>query len=98
MERADPAGRDRAEDVMPRLRRLEGQVQGIQRMVREGRYCIDVLTQLAAVRGALHEVELLLLRGHLETCVADAIRTGSRKVQGRQIDEMLAALARMRRC
>jgi len=48
---------ERLEDVIQRLRRLEGQVQGVQRMVREGRSCLDVLTQLGAVRGALHEVE-----------------------------------------
>ena len=97
MDRANPTGRNRAEEVVQRLRRLEGQVQGVQRMVQEGRYCIDILTQLAAVRGALQEVELILLRGHLETCVAGAIRTGSKKGQDREIEEMIAALARMRR-
>ncbi len=87
---------DRLEDVVQRLRRLEGQVQGIQRMVREARPCIEVLTQLAAVRGALQEVELLLLRGHLERCLADAVRTGSPAVESRRIDEIIAALARMK--
>jgi len=89
-------GRERVEDIVQRLRRLEGQVQGIQRMVREGRSCLDVLTQLAAARGALQEVELLLLRGHLETCVADAMRAGSPTVEARQIDEIITALARMK--
>lgn len=65
-------------------------------MVREGRYCLDILTQLAAVRGAVQEVELLLLRGHLETCVADALRSGRREVWERKIGEILAALGRVR--
>jgi len=89
-------GRERVEDIVQRLRRLEGQVQGIQRMVRDGRPCLEVLTQLAAVRGAVQEVELLLVRGHLERCVADAMRAGSPTVEARQIDEIVAALARMK--
>lgn len=87
-------GRERVEDVVRRLRRLEGQVQGMERMVREGRYCIDILTQLAAVRGAVHAVELL--RGHFETCVAGAIRSGSKRARERQIQEIIAALGRMK--
>ncbi len=89
-------GRERLEDIVQRLRRLEGQVQGIQRMVREGRSCMETLTQLTAVCGALQEVELLLLRGHLERCVADAMRAGSPTVEARQIDDIIAALARMK--
>ena len=89
-------GRERLEKIVQRLRRLEGQVQGIQRMVREGRPCIDVLTQLAAARGAVQEVELLLLRGHLERCVAEAMRTGSATMEAGQMDEIIAALARMK--
>jgi len=86
---------ERLEDVIQRLRRLEGQVQGVQRMVREGRSCLDVLTQLGAVRGALHEVELILLRGHLEARVGDAVHSGSKAVRARSIEEIVAALARI---
>lgn len=53
------------EDIRARLRRVSGQIQGLERMVEEERYCIDLLTQLSAVRGALQEVALILLRGHL---------------------------------
>ncbi len=87
----------RAEEVTGRLRRLEGQVQGIQRMVRDNRYCIDILTQLAAARGALQEVELILLEGHLQTCVAEAMKSGSPEERERKIVEILAALGRIQR-
>lgn len=89
-------GRERVEEIVRRLRRLEGQVQGIERMVREGRYCIDILTQLAAVRGAVQEVQFLLLRGHFETCVAGAIRSGNKRARERQIQDIIAALGRMK--
>ncbi len=90
-------GRERVEDIVQRLRRLEGQVHGIQRMVREGRYCIDILTQLGAARGALHELELILLEGHLQTCVVEAMRSGSSQERQRKIDEILSALGRIQR-
>ena len=64
------------DDVQLRLRRVEGQVRGLQRMVDEDAYCIDVLTQVAAVTKALQAVALELLDGHLNTCVADAIGEG----------------------
>ena len=72
-------------------------MQGIQRMVREGRYCIDILTQLGAARGALQEVELILLEGHLRTCVAEVMKGGSPAERARKIDEILAVLGRARR-
>lgn len=87
----------RSKELTERLRRLEGQVQGIQRMVLERRACLDILTQLAAVRGAVQEAELLLLRGHLEACLAEALRSGRPEAWGRSIDEILAALGRLRR-
>ncbi len=87
---------ERAE-VATRLSRATGQIQGVERMVEDGRYCIDILTQLAAVRRALQEVELILLRTHLETCVLDALRSGSPKARERKLDEILAALGRVQR-
>ena len=71
-----------------RLRRVAGQVAGLERMVDEDRYCVDVLLQIAAVRGALDQLGKLLLEGHIETCVADAIRGG----RARERDEKLAEL------
>jgi len=62
--------------VQARLRRIEGQLRGLQKMVEEDRYCIEVLTQVAAVKAALDRVALLLLQDHVEHCVADAIRSG----------------------
>ena len=61
-----------------RLRRIEGQVQGLQRMVEEDAYCVDILLQLSAVQGAVEQVQKLLLGRHIESCVADALRSGAR--------------------
>lgn len=71
-----------------RLRKIAGQVAGLERMVDEDRYCVDVLLQIAAVRGALDQLGKLLLEGHVETCVTDAIRSG----RARERDEKLAEL------
>lgn len=78
---------------LTRLRRVEGQVRGIQRMVEEDAYCIDVLTQVAAVTRALQGVALGLLEDHLRHCVVEAGRTG-----GEELDDKLAeASAAIRR-
>lgn len=62
------------EDSQKRLKRIAGQIKGIQRMIEEERYCIDLLNQIAAVRAALDQVGLIILKGHLETCVTKAIK------------------------
>lgn len=80
-----------AQDLLRRLRRIEGQVRGLQRMVEEGRYCVDILVQVAAVKAALDAVGLTLLDGHIRGCVQDAI------VGGRGDDavgELMDAIAR----
>ena len=74
-----------------RLRRIEGQVRGVQRMVAEDRYCIDVLTQVAAIQAALDKVALGLLDGHAHTCVVDA-EPGQRE---ERTEEMMAAVGRL---
>jgi len=61
-------------NMLERLRKIEGQVRGIQRMINDGRYCIDILTQLAAVQAALDKVGLMVLEDHTRGCVAKAIR------------------------
>ncbi len=66
---------DKAE-MAARLRKVEGQVRGIARMIEEDRYCVDVLVQIAAVRAALNQVGLSILRSHTRGCVASAIREG----------------------
>jgi DNA-binding FrmR family transcriptional regulator len=60
--------------LMSRMKRIEGQAKGIQRMIEEDRYCIDIVQQLTALSSAAEEVALLILQGHIEGCVTDAIR------------------------
>jgi len=71
-------------------------VQGLQRMVDNEAYCVDILMQIAAVQGALEQVEKLLLGRHIESCVADAMRSGSRGERQQKIDELLDVFARFR--
>jgi CsoR family transcriptional regulator, copper-sensing transcriptional repressor len=77
-----------------RLRRIEGQVQGLQRMLAADAYCVDILLQVSAVQGALDQVQKLLLGRHVESCVADALRSGSRTERQRKVDELLEVFAR----
>lgn len=79
------------------LRRIEGQVGGLLRMVDENRYCIDLLTQISAVRAALHKVEGEVLRDHLDHCVANAFVSGDALDQRRKVDELVQTLGRMTR-
>ena len=77
-----------------RLRRIEGQVQGLQRMVDGDAYCVDILLQISAVQGALEQVQKLLLGRHIESCVADALRSGSKTDRQQKIEELLDVFAR----
>lgn len=81
-------------DVLARLKRVEGQVRGISRMVDEDTYCIDVLTQVSAVTRALESVALLLLHDHVSHCVVDAARAGGPDAQAK-VDEVTAAVKRL---
>jgi DNA-binding FrmR family transcriptional regulator len=81
--------------LLRRLRRVEGQVRGLQRMVEAEAYCIDVLHQVAAARAALAEVGRTLLGGHVERCVVDAVRSGSRRDRDRKVNELLQALGQL---
>lgn len=79
MKPRDPAPRvtqPRKPQILKRLNRIEGQVRGIARMIEDNRYCVDVITQLAAVRAALDAVALQLLENHTHGCVQTAIRSG----------------------
>jgi DNA-binding FrmR family transcriptional regulator len=82
--------------ALGRLRRIEGQVQGLQRMIDADTYCVDILLQVAAVQGALEQVQKLLLGRHVESCVADALRSGSKNDRQRKIDELLEVVTRFR--
>jgi CsoR family transcriptional regulator, copper-sensing transcriptional repressor len=75
-----------------RLKRIEGQVRGIARMIEEDRYCIDVLTQIRAVRAALRGVEDEVLKDHVEHCVEGAIASGDGGGQRRMLHELLTVL------
>jgi CsoR family transcriptional regulator, copper-sensing transcriptional repressor len=77
-----------------RLRRIEGQVQGLQRMVDNDAYCVDILLQISAVQGALEQVQKLLFGRHVETCVTDALRSGSKSDRQQKIEELLEVFAR----
>lgn len=80
--------------VQGRLRRIEGQVQGLQRMIADEAYCVDILLQISAVQGALEQVQKLLLGRHIESCVADALKSGTRGERQRKIDELVDVFAR----
>ena len=82
---------------LTRLGRIEGQVRGVSRMVEEDRYCIDVLTQIRAVRAALDKVEQEILHDHLQHCVAHAFDAGSAKDRQIKIDELIEVLDNRRR-
>ena len=77
-----------------RLTRIEGQVRGLSRMVAEDRYCIDIVTQIAAVRAALRRLEEEILRDHVGHCVEHAIASGNKADQRRKIEELMAVVSR----
>ena len=80
--------------IQTRLRRIEGQVRGIQKMVEDDRYCIEVLTQVNAVRAALESVALQLLADHTEHCVAEAIQSGDATEKVRELNETVQRMVR----
>jgi DNA-binding FrmR family transcriptional regulator len=81
------------QDIQKRLKRIEGQVRGLQRMVDDDTYCIDVLTQVSAATKALQAVALQLLGGHLSHCVQDALAEGG--AADEKVREAQAAIARL---
>lgn len=80
--------------IVMRLSRIEGQVRGISRMVEEGRYCIDVLTQIQAVKAALRRVEENILKDHAASCVASAIKSGNAQDQTKKFSELVELFGR----
>lgn len=80
-----------------RLKRVEGQIAGIGRMVEDGRYCMDILTQLRAARAALGKVEEQVLRAHAEHCIAQAVRSGSEREAQKKLDEVFEVIGRFAR-
>jgi CsoR family transcriptional regulator, copper-sensing transcriptional repressor len=81
-------------ELQDRLRRIEGQVRGLQRMVEEDQYCIDILTQVNSASAALRAVGLGLLDDHVRHCVRESIEQGDEGEAGDKVEELLAAVAR----
>lgn len=94
---ANPGYAADKKDVVARLRRVEGQIRGLQRMVEDDTYCIDVLTQIAAASKALQGVGLHLLDEHLQHCVAGAAASGDTKRTDALVHEATQAIERMLR-
>ena len=84
----------RKDDYLKRLRRIEGQARGLQRMVEEETYCIDILTQVTAMTKALRAVSVGLLEEHLQHCVVDAARAGDDEARAK-VEEAMAAISRL---
>ena len=80
-----------------RLKRIEGQVRGVQKMLQEGRYCVDILTQIDAITSALARVQDQILEAHLNHCVADALEGDDRVERRVKVDEVVGLLRKFRR-
>jgi len=79
------------------LKKIEGQVRGIQKMIEEKRYCIDILTQIHSVIGALYRVENEIFRRHTEGCVVNALKGRSEKEKQEKIDEIISLISKFRK-
>ena len=84
----------RHKDCLNRLSRIEGQVRGVSKMIEEERYCIDILTQLRAIRAALGKVETEVLKDHADHCIADAIHSGGEDEQRKKFSELIELFGR----
>lgn len=80
------------DETLTRIARIAGQVQGVQRMVEEKKYCIDIITQIQAARSALRAVELQILEKHMNHCVSDAFESGSPAEAGQKMEELLRVM------
>ncbi len=85
------------QDNIVALKRIEGQVRGVQRMIEDRQYCIDILNQIHAVKGALSRVEEKILQKHFQHCVTTAIMGSSEKQKQQKLDEILKLINRTRR-
>ncbi len=83
--------------TMIRLRKIEGQIKGIQKMIEQRRYCIDVVMQITAAESALHTVAEIVLRNHLETCVKDAFMSKDIQKRDRKISELMKVYKNLRK-
>jgi DNA-binding FrmR family transcriptional regulator len=85
------------EEELVRLRRIEGQIRGVQKMIEEKRYCIDILTQISSIVGAIKSVEENILSRHLKGCVQHSLNKGSKEDRGKKVDEVIEVLRKFRK-
>ena len=79
------------------FKKIEGQVRGVQRMIEQGRYCVDIITQVHSAIGALYRVEDQIFKKHLDNCVANALKGSSEKEKQEKINEIMELIARFRK-
>jgi DNA-binding FrmR family transcriptional regulator len=79
---------------LERLRKIEGQIRGIQKMIERESYCIDIITQLSAVESALKQVSLIIMKRHLESCVTEAMKSGKKEDKETKINELMEVFER----
>lgn len=84
-------------EELNRLRKIEGQIRGIQKMIEDRRYCIEILTQISSVVGAIMEVENNILNRHLRSCVHESLKKGNREEKEKKIDEIIEVLRKFRK-
>lgn len=84
-------------EEIPRLKRIEGQIRGIQRMIEEERYCVDILTQLSSIQGAIKSVEANILERHLKGCVQHSFTKGNKAEKAEKIAEVIDVLKKFRK-
>ena len=85
------------EEQLEFLKKIEGQIRGIQRMIQEKRYCVDIITQIHSVIGAIYRVENGVLKKHLDGCVVHALGGGSEKEKQQKVNEVIELLSRFRK-
>jgi DNA-binding FrmR family transcriptional regulator len=84
-------------EELQRLRKIEGQIRGVQKMIVNDRYCVDILQVLSSIQGAIEKVENYILRRHLEGCVSHAVRSGSTKKRNEKFNEILELVSKFRK-
>jgi len=84
-------------EELERLRKIEGQIRGVQKMIAEGRYCVEILQLLSSIQGAIEKVEDQILRRHLEGCVSHAVKSGSSKERNEKFNEILDLVSKFRK-
>ncbi|MFH1640700.1 MAG: metal-sensitive transcriptional regulator [Candidatus Omnitrophota bacterium] len=85
------------EEQLQFLKKIEGQIRGIQKMIEEKRYCIDIITQIHSILGALHRTENEIFKKHLDGCVISALKGKSEKEKQRKINEVMELISRFRK-